>query len=257
MLISLLFLTSASCSGNYFTHNGEIWGTTYHIVYQNGQNIDNELDSIMRYVDAELSMFNPASLVSAINSGESDSISVAFAEVFDIASRVSRLSGGVYDPTVGPLTELWGFGRSAAETLPSSAEISEALSAVGISECQIEGYRIIKKAPATLFDFSSVAKGYGIDLVCRHLESRGADNYMVEIGGEVRTLGRNPRGRDWHIQIDMPRPDTAHSRLAIVSFGPEGKAIASSGNYRNFRKRTYGSIYGHTLSAVSGYPVEI
>ena len=77
VLISLLFLTSASCSGNYFTHNGEIWGTTYHIVYQNGQNIDNELDSIMRYVDAELSMFNPASLVSAINSGESDSISVA------------------------------------------------------------------------------------------------------------------------------------------------------------------------------------
>lgn len=256
VLISLLFLTSASCSGNYFTHNGEIWGTTYHIVYQNGQNIDNELDSIMRYIDAELSMFNPASLVSAINSGESDSISVAFAEVFDIASRVSRLSGGVYDPTVGPLTELWGFGRGAADTLPSSTDISEALSAVGISECRIEGCRIIKKAPATLFDFSSVAKGYGIDLVCRHLESRGADNYMVEIGGEVRTLGRNPRGRDWHIQIDMPRPDTAHSRLAIVSFGPEGKAMASSGNYRNFRKLTDGSIYGHTLSAVSGYPVE-
>ena len=160
----------------------------------------------MRYVDAELSMFNPASLVSAINSGESDSISVAFAEVFDIASRVSRLSGGVYDPTVGPLTELWGFGRSAAETLPSSAEISEALSAVGISECQIEGYRIIKKAPATLFDFSSVAKGYGIDLVCRHLESRGADNYMVEIGGEVRTLGRNPRGATGIYRLTCPGP---------------------------------------------------
>lgn len=255
-LISTLFLTFASCSDDFFTHNGEIWGTTYHIVYRSGENLDADIDSVMRYVDDELSMFNPASAVTAVNSGSTDTVSTAFAEVFAIATRVNRLSGGVYDPTVGPLTELWGFGVADSDSIPAADAIKKALEAVGISECRIDGNHIIKKDSATVFDFSSVAKGYGIDLVCRMLESRGVRDYMVEIGGEVRTRGTNQHGRDWHIQIDMPEAGLGHSRLAIVSFGKEPKAMASSGNYRNFRTRPDGSVYGHTISPLTGYPAQ-
>ena len=255
-LISLLFLTFASCKEVFFTQDGEIWGTTYHIVYEHEARLDRNIDSVLHYVDSELSMFNPASSLSAINAGSTDSVSRTFEEVFDIAASVSRISGGVYDPTVGPLTELWGFGNSDCNTLPTTEEIAKALSTVGIGDCRVADGHIIKKDSATVFDFSSVAKGYGIDMVCRMLEDEGVRNYLVEIGGEVRTLGYNPKGNDWHIQIDMPQHSLLHRRLAVVSFDRNGKSMASSGNYRNFRKRADGSIYGHTISPLTGLPVE-
>ncbi|MCM1066471.1 MAG: FAD:protein FMN transferase [Muribaculaceae bacterium] len=245
----------ASCGEKYFTHNGSTWGTSFHIVYKSDRPIDSLIDSAMRVVDDEFSMFNPASTVSAINRGDTDTVSRAFAELFDLALKINGFSDGAYDPTVAPLTHLWGFGKNHIEAEPSDSSVAEALRTVGIAQCRIDHGHIIKKDAATEFDFSSIAKGYGVDLVGRMLESHGIADYMVEIGGEVRASGLSDKRRPWRIQIDAPTGGLAHTRLMVVELGPERCSMASSGNYRNYRTDSDGNIYGHTISPLSGRPV--
>ncbi len=254
-LISALFLTFASCKRKYFTSDGSAWATTYHIVYSGDRSMDAEIAAVLDSVDRELSMFNPMSTVSRINACATDSVTDAFAEVFEVARRVNLLSGGVYDPTVGPLTELWGFGTGAVDSVPSDDAVAAALSAVGLLDCSISDGRVHKKSKATVFDFSSVAKGYGVDCVGRMFDRAGSNDYMIEIGGEVLARGFSPRGRAWRIQIDSPAGGVAHRRMAVLELGPEPKAVASSGNYRNYRSMADGKVYGHTISPVSGRPV--
>lgn len=253
-LISVLFLTFASCSKKYQTATGEIWATSYHIIYSGRTNLDDSIICQMKIIDMKLSSFNPESEVSAINSGDIDIVGNAFRDVFETSKTVNKLSGGVYDPTIGPLTDIWGFGRDDRPEVSDSL-INNALESVGIDECYIIGDRIVKKHPSTRFDFSSIAKGYGIDCIADMFERNGVDNFMIEIGGEVAVRGYNPSGRPWHIQVDSPQGGMAHQVLTIKAIGPERTAIASSGNYRNFKYSKDGTTYGHTLSPKTGHPV--
>lgn len=252
-LISALFLIIASCKQKYSTASGEIWATSYHIVYS-GSNLDDSIRAELVAIDNELSMFNPHSEISAINDCLTDSVGRRFAEVFDVCRCIWLVSGGVYDPTIAPVAELWGFGRSDSAN-PSDSAIAAAIEAVGLGYCDIADNRIVKKSPATRFDFSSVAKGYGIDCVADMFDRNGVDNYMIEIGGEIAVRGVNPWGLPWHIQIDSPTGGMGHSQLQIISMGPGREAMASSGNYRNVRRDSTGYIYGHTLSPFTGRPV--
>ena len=256
-LISALFLGLASCRQKNFSAEGETWGTVYHIAYDGQKAADEAIRSTLAMIDNELSMFNPQSAVSLVNSGKCDTASIHFRRVFSLSQDINRLSAGVYDPTVGPLSDIWGFGRHDTEKEPSEEEVARALEAVGIGACSIDSAgRIWRKSPKTVFDFSSIAKGYGIDCVADTLEALGARNYMIEIGGEILACGLSPKGRPWRIQIDSPLSGLGHERLGVIELGPEKTAVASSGNYRNLRRRSDGSLYGHTLSPISGYPVE-
>ena len=255
-LISALFLTFASCGKTFFTSDGETWGTSYHIVYASERALDSEIAEELRRIDSELSMFNPASTVSAVNSGELTEATEDFAAVFTLAKRVAELSGGVYDPTVAPLTDLWGFGRKGGEELPADSAVARVLASVGIAECSIDSAGVIhKKSRATEFDFSSIAKGYGIDCIASLLERHGVTDYMVEIGGEVTARGESPRKGPWRIQIDSPASGSGHERLGVLELGPDRMSVASSGNYRRFRTDSSGNIMGHTISPLTGRPV--
>ncbi len=252
-LISALFLTFASCKEIFFTTNGRAWATSYHIIYRGPKNLDDSIREVIAVIDNELSLFNPNSEVSAINDGLTDTVGDHFCEVFEISRRVNELSSGCYDVTIGPVAELWGFGRSNSAAVNDSM-IAKALESVGMAECSLSGKRVVKKSPLTRFDFSSVAKGYGIDCIADMFERNGGNDYLIEIGGEVAVRGTNRDGRQWHIQIDSPEGGIGHKALAIKALGPERMAIASSGNYRNFRQDSTGTTYGHTLSPLTGRP---
>ena len=246
----------ASCTKKYCSTDGETWGTTYHIVYSGACALADSVRSEMESIDGELSMFNPSSTVSLVNSGSLTVVGRRFSEVFDIAKHVCSLSGGAYDPTVGPLCELWGFGLSDYSGEPSDSALADARSIVGMLECTVDSNgNIHKKSPGTRFDFSSVAKGYGIDCIGAMLERNGVENYMIEIGGEVLACGVNPQGRPWHIQIDSPTGGIGHEALEIIALGPEKNALASSGNYRNYRSDGSGKKFGHIVSPLTGRPV--
>ena len=256
-LISVLYLTFASCSRKYLSINGETWGTFYHIVYSGTEVLDDSIIAELKSIDNEFSLFNPQSTLSRVNRGETINVSPRFRRAFEVAEEVWKASGGRYDVSVGPLSELWGFGSADVTSAPSDSAVRSVLGCVGFGECRIDSSgRVEKKAPGTIFDFASLAKGYGIDCVGKMFERNGVRNYMIEIGGEVLAKGVNPSGRPWRIQIDAPCDGNAHKRLKVVELGPERMAVASSGNYRNFRLDSVRGRYGHTLSPLTGYPVQ-
>jgi len=253
----LVFNSCGSSSGDYRSAAGAAWGTTYHITYQSDEDLADTIVAVIGRIDESLSPFRANSLISRINSSDTSARADGlFADVFAISRHVNDISGGAFDPTLGPLISMWGFGPDVvSDEEPTDAQIDSALALVGIYDCAVlpDG-RVRKKHPGTQFNFSAVAKGYGVDCVARALEMAGVRNYMVEIGGEIALKGVNPRGDMWVIQIDAPLPseEIEHERLALLRI--TDCAVATSGNYRNYRKISSGTV-GHTISATTGRPV--
>lgn len=255
-LISAFLLTFASCTPSFFTSDGTTWGTDYHIVYRADHPLDDSIAACLRRVDYSFSLFNPMSELSEINAGVRQSVSPQFTHLLNVSKEVSTLSGGLYDPTVAPLTRLWGFGPDDT-ALPSDSAVDAARALVGVAQCYVDSTGTLhRKHPATQFDFSSVAKGYGIDLVAKMLRRNGCSDFMIEIGGEISAQGLNRQRRPWRIQVDSPAGGLGHERLRVVELGPQPVAMATSGNYRNFRPDGNGGVYGHTISPITGRPVQ-
>ena len=255
-LIYAIILTLASCSDKNHINSGAVWGTTYRITYSAPRDLGDSIVSVMKDIEDELSMFAPSSTVSRINRNEDVEVGEAFRQVFQLSKKISLISGGAFDPTVGPLTDLWGFGTVKSDSVitPDDDTLAAALATVGIERCRLDGAKVIKPSPETRFDFSSVAKGYGVDAIAGMLKRNGVTDFLVEIGGEIVTSGQNPRGQVWRVQIDAPIAEsTDHVAMYVIPL--DNRAVATSGNYRNFRQTADGRI-GHTLDPRSGRPVE-
>jgi len=257
LVIFILGLCGASCGGPkvYRSADGAVWNTTYHISYRASADLHDSIRVVMKQVEQSLSPFAKNSLISRVNRGEDAVADTLLVRILGESQRICRLSHGAFDPTVSPLINLWGFGYKPGDPEPSQEKIDSLLPLVGIGECSIspEGV-VVKKHPATEFNFSAITKGYGCDLVGEMLARNGATDYMVEIGGEIALRGHNPKGHDWHIQIDAPvESDGApmHEQLVVLPLTDCG--VATSGNYRNFRETGEGRVW-HTISPVTGRP---
>ena len=253
MMATLLL---CSCHNAEYRHiEGAAWGTTYHITYRSAEDLSPNVQQMIELVNSTLSPFNPNSQISRINRGEDSIPGPEFTEVFRLSQRICSISGGAFDPTVAPLVNLWGFGYKPGADEPSQQQIDSARQAVGILQCEISEEGVLrKKSPSTEFNFSSIAKGYGVDLIARALASQGCTDYMVEVGGEIVLAGKSPRGNEWRIQVDAPDFDNpeAHSRAQVLQL--TDCAIATSGNYRNYR-HSADTIVGHTISPLTGRPI--
>lgn len=253
----ILILAAAVLSGcdrtEYRRTAGAAWGTMYHITYRSDRDLADSVVAEMRRVELSLSAFEPASTISRVNRGETNYVDSMFAEVFAASRLVARVSEGAFDPTVAPLVNMWGFGyRKGEDEPPAQTIVDEARAKVGILDCSLDGLTLIKKHPDTEFDFSAVAKGYGVDRVAAMLRRNGVADYMVEIGGEVAAAGLNSRGTPWRIAVEAPSDNEATNPVTTVEL--RDCAIATSGNYRNYRELTPDSIIGHTIDPRSGYP---
>ncbi len=254
LVLILITLSLAACRhSEYRRAAGAAWGTMYHITYRSDRDLADSVVAEMRRVELSLSAFEPASTISHINRGETNRVDSMFAEVFTASKLVARISEGAFDPTVAPLVNLWGFGyRKGEEEPPAQARVEEARAKVGILDCSLDGFTLIKKHTDTEFDFSAVAKGYGVDRVAAMLRRNGVADYMVEIGGEVAAAGMNSRGTPWRIAVEAPTDDEYADPVTTVEL--RDCAIATSGNYRNYRELTPDSVIGHTIDPRSGYP---
>lgn len=251
MAIAALAALLWSCTvnnGEYRSISGNAWGTVYHITYNGPEALsDSILDEIAR-VNMSLSAFEHGSTLYRINAGLTDRADSMFAAVFAEARGVWQASGGLFDPTVGPLVKLWGFGNLGETPEPGPEQIEAARAKVGFDRCRLEGLRLIKDDGMEI-DFAAVAKGYGVDLIAALLRRNGCTDYMVEVGGEVAASGVNPKGIPWRIRIDVPGIDERESVISL-----DNRCVATSGNYRNYRERPDGSHYGHTINPLTGYP---
>jgi len=234
---------------------GSVFGTIYHLTYQSDKSLQEGIDNALKEVDASLSPFNKESVITAINNNTSMDTNPMFVEVFTLAQEVSKETGGAFDITVAPLVNLWGFGFKNMDNV-SQEKVDSLLPFVGYQKVKLVDGKIQKECPETMLDCSAIAKGYGVDAVGKYFESQGITNYMVEIGGEVRVRGFNPRGELWHVGINKPNDDPASINNDIEQVIQITQlAMATSGNYRNYYEKD-GKKYAHTIDPHTGYPVQ-
>lgn len=257
----VVFISLLVCFGGCKEHivyqyaEGKIYGTFYHISYASPTNLNKELHDEMERVNASLSMFNPHSVISQINQGKTQQTDSLFRKMFRSALEVNQATQGAYDITVAPLVNAWGFGFEKEE-FPDSSRIDSLKELVGMNKLKLEKECLIKEQAGMKLDASSIAKGLGVDLVAEYLESQGVEDFMVEIGGEVRVKGQSDKKRPWRIGIDRPEDDvTAQERQLQMVVGLTNGALATSGNYRNFYVHE-GKKYAHTINPQTGYPVQ-
>ncbi len=266
VIAAVLFLSA--CSGEespkVLRLSGDTMGTTYNITAVGvpddvtEASLSENVDTVLADVNAKMSNWDPQSEVSRFNaSGDTAPIEVSedFVTVMRAANRVHALSDGKFDVTLGPLIELWGFGpRKPEDPVPADADIEEALKTVGQSTVltlDAEAATLAKASPAVGINLSAIAKGFGIDAVAAQLRDQGIENYMVEIGGDLVTAGRNAKGEAWSIGIEKPEPGEKTLELVVPL---EDKGLATSGDYRNFIEHD-GVRYSHIIDPVTGRPI--
>ena len=213
------------------------------------------MEATLQEVDKSLSPFNKESVITAINNNTSMDTNTMFTDVFQLAQEVSVATNGAFDITVAPLVNLWGFGFKNMDNV-SEEKVDSLLQYVGYEKVKLVEGKIVKECPETMLDCSAIAKGYGVDAVGLYLESQGVKNYMVEIGGEVRVRGTNPKGELWHVGINKPNDDPTNMNNEIEQvLQLTQMAMATSGNYRNFYEKD-GKKYAHTIDPRTGHPVQ-
>ena len=270
-LLTLLFflflpVLATASQEKEFTVAGETMGTTYHVTVVTGhlsrtnglkEKIDKRLHEINRSMspylkESEISRFNRLK-----NIGEMFCPSPDFFSVMRKSRHLHGLTHGAWDPTVGPLVDLWGFGRVRRQpVIPSADAIDKARQAVGFAKIKLipEGC-LAKGNPDLTLDLGSIAKGYGVDAVARVVEEQGFENFLVEIGGEVFVKGVRLDGAPWRIGINTPLKTAAFNSIyrAIPLAG--NRAMATSGTYRNFFEAN-GKTYSHVIDPRTGFPVQ-
>lgn len=239
----------------YYQTNGEIFKTFYHIKYNHTGALAKEIREELQKVDLSLNPFNKESIIYKVNQNEDVEVDSLFITVFGKAQEIAALSGGRYDITVAPLINLWGFGfEKMGEATP--VKVDSLKQFVGYEKVRLEGRRVVKDDPRLQLNASSIAKGYACDVVAQLFNRLGVNDYMIEIGGEVVAKGKNMQGECWRIQINKPVDDatgTVNERMEVLPLCD--KALATSGNYRNFYKKD-GKKYAHTIDPTTGYPCE-
>lgn len=232
-----------------------IFGTTYHVTYQCDFDLTQSIKAELLKVDASLSPFNKESVITAVNENMDVQLDDMFKEVFNLAMDISKDTDGAFDITVAPLVNAWGFGFKNGFQ-PSSHQVDSLLQLIGYEKVSMVDGKVTKQDPRIMLDCSAIAKGYGTDRVARLLRSRGIQNYMVEIGGEVVTSGVNPERVPWKIGVTKPVDDSlnvGHELQTVLNV--TNKAMATSGNYRNFYFKG-GKKFAHTVDPKTGYPVQ-
>jgi len=235
---------------------GNALGTTFHITYisSNHKDFSYSVDSIFENINKSMSTYISTSDISRINNGDASvAVDHNFQEVFKKSMRIYKETNGVFDPTIGILVNAWGFGPKKSLKNIDSLKVHKLLKLVGLNKVKIINNKVIKTNPKIFLDYNAIAKGYTVDVIGRFLESQNIKNYLVEIGGEIRTRGLNGNHKKWKIAIEKPNFDGSRSFQEIIEL--ENEAIATSGSYRKYKIDTItGKKYAHTIDTKTGYP---
>ena len=242
-------------NADYQHDSGLVFGTSYNITYQSNDNLKPEIEKALAEVDASLSPFNEKSVITHVNKNEAVTLDDHFITVFRLSSEIYKDTEGAFDITVAPLVNAWGFGFKNGIT-PDRHAIDSLMQFVGFDKVKLQDGKIIKTDDRLMLDCSAIAKGYGVDVVARLLKSKGIDNYMVEIGGEIVASGESPKGAPWRIGVSKPDDDSVSVSNEIQGIiNISNRAMATSGNYRNFYYKG-GKKYAHTIDPKTGCPVQ-
>ena len=254
-LVCLFTILSISCAEKeFYEFSGKTMGTDYTIKYSaklpNQSNNKDKVDQLLEDINNQMSTYISDSEISRFNTFNDTTwfaISDEFAYVVTSSFKYYEISNGLYDITVMPLVNLWGFGPEIFLDIPSKTQIDSVLQFVSQDLIEIDGNKIRKKDPRVQIDLSSIAKGYAVDKIIEILDYK---NIMVEIGGEVRTISN---GKIWQIGVSTPSISNFNNEYIVPI---TNHSLATSGNYRNFYVDDDKTFYHHEINPLSGYPIQ-
>lgn len=233
-------------------------GTTYRMVYfdePHRRNFKNEVDSLLLRVNSAINTYDPNAEISRFNRSDRG-IAIRLPHLYEVlktSKKIFKASNGAFDPTVMPLVNAWGFGPEKSER-PSPLKIDSLKELVGFNKVRFNKRKIAKSDPRIRLDMGGIGQGYGADVICRFLTSKGIRNMLIELGGEGVALGKNlQRRQPWRIGILDPN-STPEDQFFKAYVTLKDKAFTTSGNYFNYRIID-GQKFGHTIDPVAGYPV--
>ena len=262
-LISLIFITT-NCQNTIESNviNGNALGTTYTIKHDSPINNDVlifDINKILEKINQSMSTYDSSSNISKFNNGYQIKVDSYFRDVYLKAFEVWTETNGAFDPTVGSLVNAYGFGPEEDNfNSLSDVNIDSLLKITGFDKIKLNDNGILTKSDKNIaLDFNAIAKGYTVDIISKYIEKQGAQNYLVEIGGEIMAKGFSPRNNQpWKIGIDYPKSNSAKGNN-YTTYLLINKAIATSGNYRHIKKdQVTGERFSHTIDPRTGKPVQ-
>ena len=233
--------------------SGQTQGTYYHIKYmiEDGESLKKNIDSLLIVIDNSLSTYNPNSLISRINNGEIIATDSMLRTVFRAANEVYENTNGAFDCSITPLVNAWGFGFSNKEKM-DTARVIELLNLVDFKKIKLSNDTILMNKNMML-DFNSLAQGYTVDLIAHMFDGIGLDNYLIEVGGEIKSKGKNPDNNFWTIGVDRPTEIINPKDRFQFILNLFNTSLATSGNYRKFYQEN-GVKYSHVINPKTGFP---
>lgn len=259
LFLTMLFIAGCIGRTNGLVKNesvGAALGTSYSLIYLSSTRNDfqKEIDSVFRAINKSMSTYISDSDISRINKGDSTIVVDAmFREVFLLSKQINQNTNGYFDPTVGPLVDAWGFGPGEQIALDST-KVDSLLRFVGFDKVVITEIGTVRKSdPNISLDFNAIAKGYAIDRLAKLMESKGIENFLLEVGGELVAKGENKiKNKPWVVGIDDPEMELHRELKKLIKL--KDRALASSGNYRKFRvDEKTGKRYVHTVDPKTGF----
>lgn len=250
-------------SAAFCRNSGFVFGTNYNLIYRSDTDLSQQVIDKLAEYDSSLSVYNPKSLLSKLNEGDSVEADSLLLYVISHAKYFYKLSGGAFDVTVEPLSRLWRFTSSLRDDTISVhqwdsivSRLDTVMPLIGLDKIHIDGNTISKDDRRMKINANALAEGFGIDVAASVLDKAGVSDYMVEIGGEIHCRGLNPRGGKWRIGIDKPIEgsgllDRKCQRIIEVT----DCAVSTSGSYRQCYHVADGRRVQHTIDPRTGLPV--
>ena len=257
-IVLIFFSCSEQTKSILVQNSGEAQGTFYHVQYlsENGESYKIQIDSLLDKIDSSVSIYKPYSIISKLNRGEKVQTDDIFNSVYQDAVHVYLNSKGYFDCTVTPLVSYWGFYKNwGQENIDiDSLKIKDILKNVGTNKTDISDGSVYLD-PGVQIDFNAIAQGYSVDLIANLLEGKGVQNYLIEVGGEIRARGVNTDNKTWRVGIDKPLEEIDIENRFQFILELDNKSLATSGNYRKFYEKD-GIKYSHTINPMTGFPVQ-
>ena len=256
-IISFLSLLLISCnvdSSNYKRIQGDAFGTTYQVIVEsesNSSKIKQSIDSIFEVVNNSMSTYRSNSIISRVNQSKNPvKVDSHFIEVFKKSKDIWKLSNGYFDPTAGSIVNLYGMGPNNKIQSINEYKIDSVMQYVGLDKVYLNQQNFIVKTDENVYiDFNAIAKGYSVDLIKDLLININSNNFLIEVGGELITMGVNEKNKKWKVAIQNPVDlNSYYSEITL-----DGMSLATSGNYRKFRiDSETGVRYAHIVNPING-----
>lgn len=255
--VSLLLLVQCTppTRAPYQKAQGTAIGTFYSVTYQDsaGRDLRESFDSLYEAFNHQFSLFDSGSTLSRFNRSKRGIVDSSLAKLTRLSQQWALLSQGAFDPTAGPLVEIWGFADKGISHRPSDSLVAQTLKHVGMRNVVVQGDTVLKLDSLLRLNFNAVAKGLLVDRTGEMLQRLGVKNYLVEIGGEIKTEGLNPNGQPWRVGIEAPDSTQLPGNDIVKAINLTQGGMATSGNYRQARTLD-GARWSHIVDPRTGFP---